>query len=332
MAVKYSPLEYLYASSRIRAMEVRLVGRERLAALAAVNTVDEAVAFLVTLVKAPVLAENGQVDVEGTLQAYLAAELGAVLEVLPDRELAALVQYPYDCHNIKSYLKARARGISPEDLLLDTGSVPVPKLLSAFAAEDFSALPPAMAAAIDEAKRSFAKTGDPREIDFLLDIACFADMRDAVAGLPFAERVLAVRADLINLLTALRLLRLGNPSIAPLLFEKVALGVGALSVAEIKAQMERSEEALLSYISHTPYDVVFTRARTEGLSVVERRADDYLMRVVGTARSVPFGAEVAVAYLLALDASVRNLRILLAAKASGASDVVLKERLRESYV
>ena len=332
MAVKYSPLEYLYASSRIRAMEVRLVGRERLAALADTGTYGDAVAFLEALISAPVRSEDGSVDTERTLQAYLKAELDAVLGVLPDRCLAALVQYPYDCHNVKSYLKARARGISPEDLLLDTGSVPVEKLLSAFSTEDFSALPPAMAAAIDEAKRSFAKTADPREIDFLLDVACFADMKEAVTGLPFAERVLATRADLINLITALRLLRLGNPSIAPLLFEKVALGVGTVPVMEIKAQMERGEDALLSYILRTPYDAVFAKVQVERFSAVEKRADDYLMREVQTAKAVPFGAEVAVAYLLALDASVRNLRILLAAKAAGVSVTTLKERLRESYV
>ena len=332
MAVKYSPLEYLYASSRIRAMEVRLVGRERLAALADTGTYGDAVAFLETLVSAPVRSGDGAVDTERTLQAYLKAELDAVLGVLPDRCLAALVQYPYDCHNIKSYLKARARGISPEDLLLDTGSVPTERLLLAFSTEDFSALPPAMAAAIDAAKRSFAKTADPREIDFLLDVACFADMKEAVTGLPFAERVLGTRADLINLLTALRLLRLGNASIAPLLFEKVALGVGTLSATEIRAEVEKGEDALLAYLSRTPYHTVFAKARAERLSAVEKRADDHLTRVVQTAKSVPFGAEVAVAYLLALDASVRNLRILLAAKASGASVATLKERLRESYV
>ncbi len=332
MAVKYSPLEYLYASSRIRAMEVRLVGRERLAALADTGTYGDAVAFLETLVSAPVRSEDGAVDTERTLQAYFKGELDTVLDVLPDRSLAALVQYPYDCHNIKSYLKARARGVASEDLMLDTGSVPVERLLSAFATEDFSALPPAMAAAIDEAKRAFAKTGDPREIDFLLDVACFSDMQAAVAGLPFAERVLATRADLINLVSAFRLLCLGNSSIAPLLFEKVALGVGTLSAAEMRAEIEKGEEALLAYISRTPYDTVFDKVKAERLSAVEKRADDYLMRVVQTAKSVPFGAEVAVAYLLALDASVRNLRILLAAKMSGTSVGALKERLRESYV
>jgi vacuolar-type H+-ATPase subunit C/Vma6 len=47
---------------------------------------------------------------------------------------------------------------------------------------------------------------------------------------------------------------------------------------------------------------------------------------------VPFGAEVAVGYLIGVEYAVKNLRILLVAKETGADTATLNGRLRENYV
>ena len=47
---------------------------------------------------------------------------------------------------------------------------------------------------------------------------------------------------------------------------------------------------------------------------------------------VSFGAEVPAGYLVGVETSVKNIRIILAAKDAGLSSDVLRERIRESYV
>ena len=77
----------------------------------------------------------------------------------------------------------------------------------------------------------------------------------------------------------------------------------------------------------TPWEVI---ERT--LAAVEKNADDRYMEFIRTAKFVPFGAEVPIGYLAGLDASVRNLRILLAGKAAGLSADTIRGRIRNSYV
>ena len=56
------------------------------------------------------------------------------------------------------------------------------------------------------------------------------------------------------------------------------------------------------------------------------------MKTVKEAKLISIGVEVLVAYLLANEVAVRNLRILLAGKTEGLSKERILERIRESYV
>lgn len=47
---------------------------------------------------------------------------------------------------------------------------------------DFSSLPAHMAGSAAEAADVYARTGDPQQIDLILDRACFADMLDTAQG------------------------------------------------------------------------------------------------------------------------------------------------------
>ena len=46
----------------------------------------------------------------------------------------------------------------------------------------------------------------------------------------------------------------------------------------------------------------------------------------------PFGAEIVIGYLVGIEYAVKNLRILLMAKETGADDATIGGRLRENYV
>ena len=97
---------------------------------------------------------------------------------------------------------------------------------------------------------------------------------------------------------------------------------------------EGGESFLWDRLAYSSYDRL---ARTvsesdKSLTAVERSMDDAWMEEIRTARYVPYGAEVLVAYLLAYEAEVRNLRILLAGKEAELPTQIIRERIRESYV
>ena len=329
MQTRYCPTEYLYASSRIRAREGSLLGKDKLAGFLSLAGEQE---LLAALKAEGLFRKEDSPDVEEALLALLKEGVDTVKRSVPDPTLTHVVTYPYDCHNIKAYLKSTYRGVDPTPLFIDAGSIPLPELTKALETGEFSLLPPHMAAAVPAAKEAYAKTGDPREIDLLIDRALFLDLAEAASGLPFAARVVAARADLTNFIICLRLLRGKNPQLAAPLFARASLPAGTLDAALFEAALPAGEAALFSLLSKTPYARVAEGAGNLSLLEIEKRADDFVMGLVREARYLPFGAEIPLAYLLGLVTSLKNVRILLAGKRAGLDSDTLRARVRDSYV
>lgn len=68
------------------------------------------------------------------------------------------------------------------------------------------------------------------------------------------------------------------------------------------------------------------------LTAFERLADDYVTAYVKAAKLRPAGLEVLVAYFVAKQAELKNVRIAIAGKLNNIAADVLRERLRETYV
>lgn len=322
--------EYLYASARIRALETGLVGRERVQAML---ELPDAAAAEAALVQAGVFSARDvqEKEREALLLALLKDGFDTVRDATKDPRLAAFLQYPYDCNNAKAILKSALRGTDPAPLLTDAGTVPAAALAEAMEKDDGSALPRHLAAAVGEAREAYAKTHNPQEIDFILDRACFLDMSEAAAPLPFARSYVACRADLVNITVCLRLLRMGTGPVPRATFERAFVPGGTLGAAWFAETFEAGEARLAELLQTTPYAGVLTGAG-QAFSAVEKAADDCLMAFVKTAKFIPFGAEVAIAYLAGLETAVKNIRILLAGKEAGLDADTLRQRVRESYV
>ena len=59
----------------------------------------------------------------------------------PDRNIIDVFKIKYDYHNAKVLLKAEARGVDADDLLVDTGRVPPEELQNDIRTSDFRGLP-----------------------------------------------------------------------------------------------------------------------------------------------------------------------------------------------
>ena len=320
MPQRYDPTAYLYASARVRALENRLTSREQWSRMAELHTPEEILTAY---------ADKGE-NRESVAEDKLRAAIATVRESVPDPALTLFLQYPYDCNNVKALEKCRIRGLDPADLLIDLGSIPAKTLLTVSENELLTLLPAHMAAALPEARAAYDKTADPQEIDFILDRAVFADMREAAAPFPFAAALVEARAELTDLLICTRLVRMQSGALGRSMLERAVLPCARFSTEALLAFYDGGEEALIGGISDTPYAKIFDKETS--LALLEKRADDYLMQLARAARSSTFGAEVPIAYLLALESEGKNLRILLAGKRAGLDGATLRARMREHYV
>ncbi len=328
MALRYQATDYLYATARVRAVEGRLVGREKLNRLLELKD-RESVLQALAAGGVDVVRRDGETDADATLDAMLREGFLLVREAAEDPTMGVFLQYPYDCNNIKALLKCRLGGKSAEGLACDLGSVEVKTLEAGLFGEDLSFLPAAMAAAVPQARAAYAETGNPQEIDFILDRACFADMAAAAAGLPFAARYVAARIDAVNLMTAMRLSLLWGGDVAAALLSSTLIEGGTLEREALLSLAREGAEAARGGFILTPFAPVLEE---KTLADAERRADDIVMSWVKEAKNVTFGAEVPIAYLIGLETAVKNLRILLAGKAAALPAEVLRGRMRECYV
>ena len=332
MQKRYSPEEYLYASARIRALEAHFCAKNPINGLLDGGNSADAIAALFEAAGVAPGADCREAPVEEQLLAALRGGMATVAASVPNQEIVALVALPYDCHNAKAYLKCKHLGVDPLPLTIDAGTLPVADLVAALKQTGTAPLPRHLKGALAEAEEAFAKTRDPREIDFLLDRALFADLAEIAAGLPFAAPIYRAKTDLANVLICLRLCRHSGEQATPLLAKSFLPG-GTLDEGFFAPLAERGEEALVSALTaKTPYGSVFEDASGRSLADLEKRADDEITRRLQGAKKLPFGGEVALAYLLALDTTVKNLRIVLSGRENGLDRAALCTKVRESYV
>lgn len=329
--------DYLFDSARIRSMEVGMIGRERLEQLLAAKNLSETLQrlseFGVTVVND---SESGRFLREDTLLAILREAYAQVVSASPDDRSLCLWLYPYDCNNVKAAIKAFFREIDPLPMMFDFGSVEAERVVRMVQSGDFSDLPDAMKVAATEAMTAYAQSRDPQKIDLTLDAACYADMLSAAqaGGVELAVRLVRARIDLTNILTVVRVLRMKSGELGRLLLRSALIEGGELSVDGLTAWSEAGETVLWERLRYSAYAKLSEAVgATDGsLRVIERCVDNFLMSLICEVKFVAYGAEVLIAYLLAREYEVKNLRILLAGKELGLPTETVRERMRDSYV
>ncbi len=327
----------MYASSRIHALERYMVGRERMEVLADCRCVEDAVAKLAEY--GLTLPEDfGDVTPAAWEEMLLGALKHAYAEVegaVPDPAPFRSFRYPYDCNNLKVAVKCAIRGIPTEGLLYDFGTVPAEDVEAILReGKETAHFPPAMANAVRVARERYAATGDPRAIDATLDQACYADMLSALAALGDDTVVGWMRAklDLVNVVICLRILRMKRGAAGEAFLTDTLLPGGTLPESFFTSAYAAGESGLWAALIPTDYTRLARLGDAPALSAVEKAADDLWMERVRRDARIPFGAPVVAGYLVGWESAVKNIRILLAAKAAGLSQETLRERMRESYV
>ena len=329
--------DYLFGSANIRTLENAIIGRERIERLLNTKTVDEAWELLagwgVNIVRN---SESGKPMREETLLGILKGAYNRLVELAPDSDALRLWLYPYDCNNLKAAQKAFIRGIDPSSMLFDFGVLPASAIVKMVETGNYEGLPANLQASSQNAMDEYAKTKNPQVIDLILDKACWSDMLAAAkrSGEAFVVRLVETKIDLLNVMIALRILRMKSGEVGKVLFADAFLAGGKLTRESLADCLVSGEDALLALLRNSDYlRFAVNLAKSDAaLSTAEKLADNHWMSLILENRFVPDGLEVMIGFLAAHEYEVKNLRILLSGKEAGIPTATIRERIRDSYV
>ena len=327
MSHRKKDTDYLSVSARVRAMENRLLTRERMDRM--IEARDNAEAM-------KVLTECGYA--EGPLDAVLAqarAEVfGDLAGASPDPRLVEIFQLKYDYHNAKAILKAQAMGVDAQRLLLAGGRYEPAGLLEGWHRGELSSCSETFRQAMLQAKAVLEETHDPQRSDLILDRACYTEMAQLARelGSSFLQGYVRLTVDVANLRAAVRVHRMGKESE---FLRQVLLPGGNVSETAIAAARGESLGDLfragpLARAAETGAGL--TRGGSGALTAFERECDNALTAYLAAARRIPFGEETVIGYLYAREQELTAIRAIFAGRAAGLDGDTIRSRLRETYV
>lgn len=325
-------IDYIFLSTRIKAMERGLLSRERMERMLDAPTTAEA---------AKVLTECGYSEMNeitgGELERILGEQQKKVMADLsngaPDKNIVDIFKLRYDYHNAKVLVKAEALGMEQDRLLQGGGRYDTETLAADFRREDMSGYADLFRRGVARAREILGATGDPQQADFVLDRACFEEMSAMAADTDskFLRDYVALAIDVANLRACVRASRLDKGAD---FLNQVLVGGGSVSVRSLA--VARGEELgglfRLGSLSEAAAEGAARSAPGSGpLTDFERLCDNALMDFLSDGRRVPFGVEPIVGYLFAREAETTAIRIILSGRMAGLDSGTIRQRLRRTY-
>ena len=332
MAKKLKDTDYLFISTYLHSRERDLLTGARMERMIDAPSNADA---------AKVLGEIGYGEFDGSNQRELGEIIAQEQEKLfqdlyrfvPDKAVVDVFKVKYDYHNLKALLKARATDVDAGPLLLDAGRVPAEEMRRAVMEGDYSNLPGALRRATEEAGEVLANTSDPQLADFLLDRAYYAEMLSAAqaTGSDFLVRYVRTTIDAANLRSAVRTLRMkkGADLLKRVLVEGGTIRADSIQTAALSGNLE---DLYRTSILRQAAELGTVAVGGGSLTPFEKACDDAVTAMVAGAKSVPFGVEAVISYLVAKEIEFTAVRIIMSGRMAGIKGDTIRERLREAYV
>jgi V/A-type H+-transporting ATPase subunit C len=324
--------EYAYSVARVRVLETRLLDRAVLDRLVDSATPEEALRILSETEYAEALRTISE---PAGFEAVLSAELGRVYDYVrrfcPDPALLDLAGLRLDLHNVKVLLKEKYLGGSAVPAAFTKGGALDPEIgRRAISQGDLRELPPDYAEIIVRAEEAVEKTGDPQSIDLVVDAGMFALGLEIAraSGFEFLEQVWTALIDVTNIRSLVRINRMGR---SKEFLERCLIEGGLLPTSVLFGLHGAPPGAVVDALGSTRYAGLAGDGLKEG-SRLDLLADNFVIGFLRKAKHKPFGPEPVIAYVLAKEMEIRNLRIILTGKVNGLPAATIRERLRDTYV
>ncbi len=250
-----------------------------------------------------------------------------IREYAPSKAEREYLLSPRDFHNAKALLKAVYLNADPEKLLAPDGLVHSEKILECIREKRLEPLNESLRNAIEKAEALLTEeNASGAEIGLIFEKAQFAHLSSVCSKNPLLKKLISVKADMTNILTALRC---DSPDYA----KKCFVGGGKLDESTLLKLFNEDKKAAADTFKCTPYyDFVKScfdaAAASLPLTKAEKIAESYEAEYFSAKkydlkRNQPF-----LYYVFRRRVENANVRILFVCLLAGMREAEIKNRLR----
>ena len=274
--------KYLYAVTRIRALETKLLDKAKIERMVDTKNAEEVVRVLAETEYASLVSEmSSALDYETLLLKELERTYEFLREIAPSKGIAQLFLIKYDIHNLKVLLKSSMLGEENDELLINIGSIPVNKLKEMVKEKNFNDFDPIIADALKNILDNAAVAPDPQLIDLVLDKSQYEIMYNLAkqSKSSFLMDFVSAQIDMINIRSFLRIriMGFGRDYLTKVIFPNGKLGLDFYS-----RNFDEPIEAIAEKLWATDYYKVIQEglesfAKTKSFTKLERLIDDYIL-------------------------------------------------------
>lgn len=253
-----------------------------------------------------------------------------IREYAPSRAEAEYLLSPRDFHNAKAAVKARYLNLSIENMLAPSGLIPAETVVNCVNSGDYAPLGKVLGEAVTQAAALFSEEGKTEasgaEIGIIFEKALYKHLHEACAKNGLLKKLLTTKADMTNILTALRS---DNGDYAA----KCYVAAGKLSDKQLALLFGEDTDKALKTFNGTPYydfvkNCIADKAAGRPLTAAERVCESYeteyfTAKKYELQKNQPF-----LYYVFRRRAENSNVRILFVCLLAGMKDSEIKRRLR----
>lgn len=329
--------KYLYAVTRIRALETKLLDKVKIERMIDAKNTDEIIKILYETEYAGSISEMKSIeDYEMVLSKELQKTYELLRDISPVPELTNLFMLRYDVHNLKTLLKSSFLGEENEELLSAIGTISLQRIKAMVKERDFRDLDPMLQECVEVLIGELTVYPDPQLIDVTLD-KCLYELMYKTAQKnksSFLMDYISSQIDLINVKTLVRVKAMGY---GRELLKKVILPNGKLDYGFFNDIFDESYETLIERLAYKDYGRVIEEGissymKTKSLTKFEKLSDDFIFELAKKGKFVAFGIEPLVGYLMAKENEAKIIRMIMVGKINEIPNELIRERLRDVYV
>lgn len=319
--------DYMYASAKVRALEITMLGRGMLADL--INAPDfTAAAEMLSSTEYAVPAGSTNAQIEQMLQDRRTAARMLFTELLGDDELVRALRAREDFANMRLAIR---RLVTERPIGLDysnEGAVPAEEFEDILRQENYERLPEYLQEAVEAAILGYYENKDIRRIDYGIDRFEYQwrIRRAEEIGNAFFISYARVSVDLYNIRTMLRLKAAERDE------KEFFFDGGFVDTDKFVQGLSAPYESVSGLFFATPYyelieeGVRYLRSDQSFLRL-EQQCEDYLMGFLKSTREIAAGPQPVIAYFLMKEAEIRTVRMILTGKKNGLSAKLILDRL-----
>ena len=327
---------YPFASARIKAMESRLITKEKLSRLIEAKDFDAAMRQLSEVGYGQASGSQPAGHSFETLIEKELREADALLEALsPNGVFTHIMRAERDYYNLKVLIKLLMQDKDLGSIALTPGNIAVETLRRAITENNYYDLPETMKEALLYIDRQFAAVTDASIIGVALDRAYAKEVCALVAELG-DSLVCAYFEAFFDISNILALMRVRAAGLSKESLERAFVHGGRIDKRTFSDAFDLSGENLPNAVAKGAYASVLAGAfddyaKTGSLYMMEKARDDYLLSLLKERRYDMFGVGPLMGYYIGKQREAAAVRLVMTAKQGGIDAEVASRRLKELY-